>query len=110
MYGGEDEQYCTYISPEAYQALADWIDFRLKSGEIINSDSWVMRNLWDNRVTKGKGWINHSQEIEISGVKALVENAIGLRDYAKNFLQEKGDTNSKQTMVLGSSSKRGPNK
>jgi hypothetical protein len=25
MYAGEDEQYSTYISPEAYRALADWI-------------------------------------------------------------------------------------
>ncbi len=82
VYGGEDKQYCTYISPEAYQALADWIDFRLKSGEIINSDSWVMRNLWDNRVTKGKGWITIPKKLKSSGIKALVENAIwtqGLR-------------------------------
>jgi integrase len=56
VYAGEDEQYTTYMSPEAYRALADWMDFRQKSGEIVNSDSWVMRNLWDNRVTKGKGW------------------------------------------------------
>jgi len=81
-YGGEDEQYNTYISPEAYRALAEWIDFRRKSGEIINSDSWVMRNLWDNRVTKGKGWITIPKKLKSSGVKALVENAIwtqGLR-------------------------------
>jgi integrase len=82
VYAGEDEQYNTYISPEAYRALTDWIDFRRKSGEIINSDSWVMRNLWDNRVTKGKGWITIPKKLKSSGVKALVENAIwtqGLR-------------------------------
>jgi hypothetical protein len=56
VYAGEGEQYTTYISPEAYLVLADWMDFRRKSGETINSDSWVMRNLWDNRITKGKGW------------------------------------------------------
>lgn len=82
VYAGEDEQYNTYISPEAYRALADWIEFRRKSGETINSDSWVMRNLWDNRVTKGKGWITIPKRLKSSGVKALVENAIwtqGLR-------------------------------
>jgi integrase len=78
----EEEQYSTYISPEAYKALEDWMNFRQKSGETINSDSWVMRNLWDNRITKGKGWVTIPKKLKSSRVKALVENAIwtqGLR-------------------------------
>lgn len=58
------------------------MDFRKKSGEAINEESWVMRNLWDNRVTKGKGWATIPKKLKSSGVKALVENAIwtqGLR-------------------------------
>jgi integrase len=54
VYVGEEEQYYSYISPEAYQALADWMNFRQKSGENINQDSWVMRNLWDNILQKEK--------------------------------------------------------
>jgi hypothetical protein len=82
VYVGEEEQYYSYISPEAYQALADWMNFRQKSGENINQDSWVMRNLWDNRITKGKGWVTIPKKLKSSGIKALVENAIwtqGLR-------------------------------
>lgn len=82
VYAGEEEQYAAYISPEAYNALADWMNFRRKSGETINEDSWVMRNLWDNRVTKGKGWATIPKKLKSSGVKSLVENAIwtqGLR-------------------------------
>jgi hypothetical protein len=45
VYAGEEEQYTTFISSEAYQALSDWMEFRQKSGETINADSWVMRNL-----------------------------------------------------------------
>ena len=82
VYAGEEEQYNTYVSSEAYQALADWMDFRRKSGETINADSWVMRNLWDNRITKEKGWATIPKKLKSSGVKALIENAIwtqGLR-------------------------------
>jgi hypothetical protein len=58
------------------------MNFRQESGEKINPDSWVMRNLWDNRITKGKGWVTIPKKLKSSGVKALVENAIwthGLR-------------------------------
>ena len=58
------------------------MSFRDKCGEKITGDSWIMRNLWDNRVTKGKGWATIPKKLKSSGVKALVENAIwtqGLR-------------------------------
>ena len=82
VYAGEEEQYFTFMSPEAYRAVADWMSFREKCGEKITTESWVMRNLWDNRVTKGKGWATIPKKLKPSGVKALVENAIwtqGLR-------------------------------
>jgi hypothetical protein len=75
------------MSPEAYRAVADWMSFREKCGEKITADSWVMRNLWDNRVTKGKGWATIPKKLKPSGVKALVENAIwtqGLRSKLPN--------------------------
>jgi hypothetical protein len=71
VYVGEEEQYFTYISPEAYQALADWMNFRKKSGENINPDSWVMRNLWDNRITKGKGWVTIPKKLKSSVLRLL---------------------------------------
>ena len=75
VYAGEEEQYFTFISPEAYQALSDWMSFREKCGEKITVDSWLMRNLWDNRITKGKGWATIPKKLKPSGIKALVENA-----------------------------------
>jgi hypothetical protein len=45
VYAGEEEQYFTFLSPEAYGTLSDWMSFREKSGEKISGDSWVMRNL-----------------------------------------------------------------
>ena len=47
VYAGENEQYFSFITPEAFQALKEWMDFRKKSGEDVNGESWLMITLWD---------------------------------------------------------------
>jgi integrase len=47
VYAGEEEEYFSYISLEAYLALEDWINYRKDSGEVISDESWLMRDLWD---------------------------------------------------------------
>jgi hypothetical protein len=37
-YAEENEQYFTIITPEAYYALKDWMDFRTSYGETITGD------------------------------------------------------------------------
>jgi hypothetical protein len=46
VYAGEEEQYITYCSPEAYFELKSWMDYRQAFGETITPKSWVMRDLW----------------------------------------------------------------
>ena len=46
VYAGEDEQYYSFITSEAYLALKEWIDFRESYGEKITGESWLMRDLW----------------------------------------------------------------
>jgi len=47
VYAGEDEEYFTFISKEAYDDLKDWMKYREESGELIDENSWLMRDLWD---------------------------------------------------------------
>ena len=49
VYAGEDEQYFSFISSEAWQEVKSWMEYRGQSGEKITEDSWVMRDLWDAR-------------------------------------------------------------
>jgi hypothetical protein len=56
VYAGEDEEYFTFISSEAWQELKKWIEYRQSSGETISESSWVMRDLWDTRVAQGRGF------------------------------------------------------
>jgi len=82
VYAGEDEEYFTFISPEAWRALKDWINYRETSGEIIKHDSWVMRDLWDTRVAQGRGLVTKPKKLTSLGIKRLMERAIwaqGLR-------------------------------
>lgn len=47
VYDGEPERYFSFISPQAYDALKGWMDFRAIQGEKITPESWLMRDLWN---------------------------------------------------------------
>lgn len=47
VYSGDEEEYFTFITPEAYDEVKKWMDYRKASGEEINEKSWVMRQLWN---------------------------------------------------------------
>ena len=81
VYEGTDEQYISFITPEAYNSLKQWMEFREKSGEKITGESWVMRNLW-NVEENGKGLAKFPRKLKSTGIKSLVERALfaqGLR-------------------------------
>ena len=53
IYAESDEQYTTFITKEAYQAIDHWIDYHRKCGEQISDESWLVRNLWDVTTPSG---------------------------------------------------------
>ena len=47
VYAGEDDEYITFITPEAYLSLESWMKHRSTCGEHVTKESWVMRDLWN---------------------------------------------------------------
>lgn len=90
VYAGEDEQYYSFISPEAFHSLKEWMDFRASYGEKITGDSWLMRDLWKTtNIEYGSksGLAKLPQKLKASGIKRLLERALweqGVREPLQN--------------------------
>jgi hypothetical protein len=80
VYAEEDEEYFTFISKEAYQSLKEWMKYREDSGELIDENSWLMRDLWDTQVSQGRGFATKPKKLASSGIKRLIERAALLHD------------------------------
>ncbi len=63
------------------------MDYREFSGELIDENSWVMRDLWDTGIIQGKGFVTKPNKLAQIGIKKLVNRAIwaqGLRKKLEN--------------------------
>jgi hypothetical protein len=77
VYAGEPEEYYSFITPEAYNKLKQYIDLREEHGEIISKNSPLIRDKWlaNNRGSR-KGDIRAPKRLQHSGVKRLFENML----------------------------------
>lgn len=76
IYSDEEDEYFSFLTPEAFQSLDNWMNYRKDCGENVNENSWVMRNLWDVTTPKGKGVVTIPKKLKSTGVKRLIENAL----------------------------------
>lgn len=75
VYAGTPDEYFTFITPEAYRAVKDWMDYREQCGEKITKDSWVMRDLWQAEYAH-HGLATYPRKLKSTGIKRLIERAL----------------------------------
>ena len=80
VYSGDEEEYFTFITPEAYDELKKWMEYRKDSGEEITEKSWLMRHLWNAKKGRKFGLVTGPKKLKSSGVKRLVEDALWVQD------------------------------
>lgn len=80
VYAGEAERHYSFITPEAYQSLKEWMNFRALCHEKIAGESWLMRDMWRTVDIKGSGGINGlatcPNKLSSSGVRKLLYRAL----------------------------------
>jgi hypothetical protein len=77
VYAGDDEEYLSFITSEAYSQLKIWMEYRNESGESIDDNSWVMRQLLNTKEAHyHHGTIKNAARLKSSGINRLIEDAL----------------------------------
>ena len=92
VYEGEPDEYYCFITPEAYNSVKHWMNYREQHGEKITSDSWIMRGLWQTTTMNYGakfGVATFPKKLKSSGIKSLLERAIKAQGLWKPLSQGK---------------------
>ena len=69
VYAGEDDEYFTFITSEAYSELVKWKEYRIHSGENVDNNSRVMRNIWNTKKGYTRGLVSAPVKLKSEGVE-----------------------------------------
>ncbi len=90
VYAGDEEEYFTFISPEAFYELEKWINYRQEAGEVMDKNTWVMRQLWNTKEGYYHGVVTEPIKLKSSGIKRLIERSLWTQG-----IRKKSDINRK---------------
>jgi hypothetical protein len=96
VYAGEPEEYFTFMTPEAYTAVEEWMEFRASFGEEISGQSWVLRNTWQKvkpRYTHRIGLAKYPKQFKSTGIKTLVGRALQIQGIRPKLVLANGEKN-----------------
>ena len=93
VYAGEPEQYFSFITPEAYNSLKEWMDYRAGYGEKINGNSWLMRDIWQkthHRYSHRIGLAAEPKQLKSTAIKNMISSmwqVVGVRNELEQGLK-----------------------
>jgi hypothetical protein len=74
----DNRDYYSFITPEAYYALRDWMEFRMLHGESVTGESWLMRDIWQktDKVHGHRiGLAKYPRKLTSSAIKNMIYEA-----------------------------------
>jgi hypothetical protein len=96
VYPNEPEEYFTFMTSEAYNAVKEWMDFRASFGEEITGESWILRNTWQKvkpRYSHRIGLAKYPKQFKSTGIKTLVGRALQIQGVRSKLDLKNGEKN-----------------
>lgn len=88
VYKGTDEEYDTFISPEAYHAYEEYRNLRIKFGEDISKNSPILLRRFDISPDGKSAAIDNTKPLALStiaGILLTVALKAGIREVSENY-------------------------
>ena len=107
----DDLYYTTFITPEAYYALKDYIEFRKSHREEVTGESWLICDTWETSDAMNNGCGGYSglatnpKPLEKLALRRSSIRLCGCKVYVKHYQKEKSAMNVKHLMDFESISK-----
>jgi integrase len=78
VYASTREEYFSFITPEAFAVLQEYIEFRSSCGEKISGESWLIRDIWKSTNVKFQnrgGLATVPRKLKSSGIRSIISRA-----------------------------------
>jgi len=88
VYKGTDDEYDTFISPEAFSIYQEYRNLRVKFGEVITKKSPILLRRFDIRPDGKTARLDNTKPIALSTVTGIIRNVAykaGIREISENY-------------------------